>query len=382
MTITGPVKSAAAAAVAVAVLATGALAAASVFGDVAADHPAAAEIAAAHQIGVFQGYRDGDFRPDGKLTQAQAEKVIRRILSWQGTDDDGNFEITRADAAVLAMAGLCGLNRDRIPGCAEVAAAAEQAAYNRGYEDGIDAGDGGGDGRDESLGSATTDVFTVTVKRLVPRPEGGVRIDYTVRNPHPTGYASALFGWEWVSPDGWQVSDSNFQCPGEQADGDEVPPNEEIAFTACLRPWADDSRFNAELGGVDWSAPGGMLLITPSSSSGWKAAEAVISLPGRLGANPLPPRWWRSGYCPPWPGNEWSSERPTQDGSCVFRYDDGGDFSKGLPPKAEAIKRCLSSHGGYTGRVLSTVDQGFEDFGVLTCEWPYGPPRPWPAPPA
>lgn len=79
MTITGPVKSAAAAAVAVAVLATGALAAASVFGDVAADHPAAAEIAAAHQIGVFQGYRDGDFRPDGKLTQAQAEKVIRRI---------------------------------------------------------------------------------------------------------------------------------------------------------------------------------------------------------------------------------------------------------------------------------------------------------------
>ena len=79
-----------------------AYAAASAFTDVGDDHEHAAEIAAAHQIGVFNGYGDGTFRPDGKLTQRQAENVIWRILSWHGTDDDGNFEITRADAAALA----------------------------------------------------------------------------------------------------------------------------------------------------------------------------------------------------------------------------------------------------------------------------------------
>ena len=97
-----------------------AFAAASAFTDVGDDHEHAAEIAAAHQIGVFNGYGDGTFRPDGKLTQRQAENVIWRILSWHGTDDDGNFEITRSDAAVLAMTGLCGLDGDRIPGCAEI----------------------------------------------------------------------------------------------------------------------------------------------------------------------------------------------------------------------------------------------------------------------
>ena len=99
---------------AVALFASGALAAAA-FNDVGDDHPASAEITAAHSIGVFNGYGDGTFRPDGKLTQGQAENVIWRILSWQGTDDDGNFEISRADAAVLAMTGLCGLAYDRIP---------------------------------------------------------------------------------------------------------------------------------------------------------------------------------------------------------------------------------------------------------------------------
>lgn len=98
-----------------------AYATASAFTDVGDDHEHAAEIAAAHQIGVFNGYGDGTFRPDGKLTQRQAENVIWRILSWHGTDDDGNFEITRADAAALAMTGLCGLDPDRIPGCAEIA---------------------------------------------------------------------------------------------------------------------------------------------------------------------------------------------------------------------------------------------------------------------
>ena len=124
------------------VVAAGAALAASAFNDVTDNHPASAEITAAHQVGVFQGYGDGTFRPDGKLTRGQAELVIHRMLTWQGTDDDGNFEISRADAAVLAMSGLCGLDPDRIPACAAVAAASEaevQAAYNRGYDDGLDA---------------------------------------------------------------------------------------------------------------------------------------------------------------------------------------------------------------------------------------------------
>ena len=62
------------------------------------------------------------------------------MLTWQGTDDDGNFEISRADAAVLAMSGLCGLDPDRIPACAAVGAAEVQAAYDRGYDDGYDDG--------------------------------------------------------------------------------------------------------------------------------------------------------------------------------------------------------------------------------------------------
>ena len=121
------------------VAAAGAALAASAFNDVTDNHPASAEITAAHQVGVFQGYGDGTFRPDGKLTRGQAELVIHRMLTWQGTDDDGNFEISRADAAVLAMSGLCGLDPDRIPACAAVSEAEVQAAYNRGYDDGLDA---------------------------------------------------------------------------------------------------------------------------------------------------------------------------------------------------------------------------------------------------
>lgn len=85
------------------------------------DHEHAAEIAAAHQIDLFKGYGNGTFRSDAKLTQRQAENLIWRILSWHGTDTVGNFEMTRADAAVLAMTGLCGLDGDRIPGCVELA---------------------------------------------------------------------------------------------------------------------------------------------------------------------------------------------------------------------------------------------------------------------
>ena len=120
-------------------LTVGAALAASGFVDVADNHRASAEITAAHQVGVFQGYGDGTFRPDLKLTRGQAELVIRRMLTWQGTDDDGNFEISRADAAVLAMSGLCGLDPDRIPACAAVGAAEVQAAYDRGFDDGLDA---------------------------------------------------------------------------------------------------------------------------------------------------------------------------------------------------------------------------------------------------
>ena len=128
-----------AAAVAAFGLTVGAALAASAFNDVTDNHPASAEITAAHQVGVFQGYGDGTFRPDGKLTRGQAELVVHRMLTWQGTDDDGNFEISRADAAVLAMSGLCGLDPDRIPACAAVSEAEVQAAYERGFDDGLDA---------------------------------------------------------------------------------------------------------------------------------------------------------------------------------------------------------------------------------------------------
>ena len=112
-----------------------AYAATSAFTDVGNDHEHAAEIAAAHQIGVFNGYGDGTFRPDRKLTQRQAENVIWRMLSWHGTDDDGNFEITRADAAALAMTGLCGIDSDRIPGCAEIAPQAAEEPRASGASD-------------------------------------------------------------------------------------------------------------------------------------------------------------------------------------------------------------------------------------------------------
>ena len=146
-----------AAAVAAFGLTVGAALAASGFVDVTDNHRASAEITAAHQVGVFQGYGDGTFRPDLKLTRGQAELVIHRMLTWQGTDDDGNFEISRADAAVLAMSGLCGLDPDRIPACAAVGAASEaevQAAYDRGYDNGFD------DGLDAATPTGSTPTVT------------------------------------------------------------------------------------------------------------------------------------------------------------------------------------------------------------------------------
>ena len=164
-----------AAAVAAFGLTVGAALAASGFVDVADNHRASAEITAAHQVGVFQGYGDGTFRPDGKLTRGQAELVIQRMLTWQGTDDDGNFEISRADAAVLAMSGLCGLDPDRIPSCAAVGAAASeaevQAAYDRGYDEGYDQGyDEGID--DASTGSTPPPVTAPAEPPTITEPTG------------------------------------------------------------------------------------------------------------------------------------------------------------------------------------------------------------------
>ena len=369
-----------------AVFAAGALAA-DAFNDVGPDYPASAEITAAHQIGVFQGYDDGTFRPDSELTRVQADRVIRRMLDWQGTDDDGNFKITRADMAVLAMSGLCGLDYDRIPGCVEIAATETPAPAP-----------------EEGLGSATVDGFTVTVERLVPLPNDGVRIDYTAANTNRTDYRRASFDWAWVAPDGWQVTGRNFGCPGEQANGVEIQPSSKAAFTACLSPLAADSRFNADLAAVDWTAPGGALVVAASSyvyvheHLEWQASpESVIPLAGPPGYNPLPPKWWRTGYCPPPPGKSWSGDvKPTppggwewewgtppagwpdRDGLCIFTYDDGSDFGDG-PPQSEVIERCEATHGGYSGRVTNPAYNFGHDGGRLECDWPYGPPHPWPA---
>ena len=170
-------------------LTVGAALAASGFVDVADNHRASAEITAAHQVGVFQGYGDGTFRPDNKLTRGQAELVIHRMLTWQGTDDDGNFEISRADAAVLAMSGLCGLDPDRIPACAAVAAASEaevQAAYDRGFDDGLDAATPTGSTPTEPpTGSTPTEPPTGSTP-TEPQPRFKARV---VTNNWPVGSA-------------------------------------------------------------------------------------------------------------------------------------------------------------------------------------------------
>ena len=194
-----------AAAVAAFGLTVGAALAASAFNDVDDSHPASAEITAAHQVGVFQGYGDGTFRPDDKLTRGQAELVIHRMLTWQGTDDDGNFEISRADAAVLAMSGLCGLDPDRIPACAAVAAASEaevQAAYNRGYDDGLDAATPTGSTPPPVTNppAPTTaaqkcearNAFSRDTNHYFPREDGGWNGRWTVRSLSET---STAYGW-------------------------------------------------------------------------------------------------------------------------------------------------------------------------------------------
>ena len=157
------------------------------------NHRASAEITAAHQVGVFQGYGDGTFRPDRKLTRGQAELVIQRMLTWQGTDDDGNFEISRADAAVLAMSGLCGLDPDRIPSCAAVSEAEVQAAYDRGYDEGYDDGiDDASTGSTPPPVTAPAEPPTITEPLAITEPTGIPPFSASViagkRNNHKHSY--------------------------------------------------------------------------------------------------------------------------------------------------------------------------------------------------
>ena len=116
------------------------------------------------------------------------------MLTWQGTDDDGNFEISRADAAVLAMSGLCGLDPDRIPSCAAVGAAAAseaevQAAYDRGYDQGYDEGIDDASTGSTPTGSTPTEPptgSTPTAPPTAPQPRFKARV---VTNNWPVGSA-------------------------------------------------------------------------------------------------------------------------------------------------------------------------------------------------
>lgn len=75
------------------------------------NHEHEAEIGLANAKGLFYGYDDGTFRPDRTLTNKQAEVVLRRLLD-RYTDDDGNSTLTRAEAAVVLVHGVCGLDGD------------------------------------------------------------------------------------------------------------------------------------------------------------------------------------------------------------------------------------------------------------------------------
>ena len=88
----------------------GAALAGSGFSDTA-NHEHEAEIGLANTKGLFYGYDDGTFRPDRTLTNKQAEVVLRRLLD-RYTDDDGNSTLTRAEAAVVLVHGVCGLDGD------------------------------------------------------------------------------------------------------------------------------------------------------------------------------------------------------------------------------------------------------------------------------
>lgn len=75
------------------------------------NHEHEAEIGLANAKGLFYGYDDDTFRPDRTLTNKQAEVVLRRLLD-RYTDDDGNSTLTRAEAAVVLVHGVCRLDGD------------------------------------------------------------------------------------------------------------------------------------------------------------------------------------------------------------------------------------------------------------------------------
>lgn len=86
-----------------------------VFSDVPDTHEYAAEINAAHAAGLVNGVGGGRYVPDRILTGRQAFKLATRLLE-QFTDETGQLEVTRGEAAALLIRGLCGFSPDT-PGC-------------------------------------------------------------------------------------------------------------------------------------------------------------------------------------------------------------------------------------------------------------------------
>ena len=86
-----------------------------VFSDVPNTHEYAAEINAAHAAGLVNGVGGGRYVPDRILTGRQAFKLATRLLE-QFTDETGQLEVTRGEAAALLIRGLCGFSPDT-PGC-------------------------------------------------------------------------------------------------------------------------------------------------------------------------------------------------------------------------------------------------------------------------
>lgn len=87
------------------VLTAAAAVAVSRFTDVADDHPSAAEIESAAAEGWMLGYGDGTFGPDQTLTESQLAKIISRVFDDLRCPTDECEGITRAEAAVFAVAG-------------------------------------------------------------------------------------------------------------------------------------------------------------------------------------------------------------------------------------------------------------------------------------
>lgn len=88
------------------------------FSDVPDSHEYAAEVNAAHAMGLVHGVGDGLYDPDRALTQGQAAKLVERLLD-RFTDDNGDFELLRGEAAALLITGICGLEPDTA-GCRDL----------------------------------------------------------------------------------------------------------------------------------------------------------------------------------------------------------------------------------------------------------------------